>query len=493
MKNRAPAVAARGVLALLGLVSSLSPSATRAADLTLGSTAEYAFTSNFFSSSEDEDEASSFAIGPTLALTEDRGRLAYELGYNGAYQVYVDQDGVNNWESFASGRVSYELDSRTTLRLSDRFRDVSNLRFGRQDIALADTALDPNQDRYLRNVLELELTRELSRRLELEVAGAHYWTDFRENVDRNDSQAFGARSELRYQIADRHDVGVGGSYLHQEFEDALARFGSTSDTASGYVIWDWRLSDTVVFSATGGPSWIRSEYDEAERVTDRQFVGGRLGDDLFRASLTSCEVDPRIGLRTASNCDLQTNPIAAGDLGPRESFDFGFGEGFGVDSVVTGFGAASIQAALGSWNLEAAYSRRQSTTSGGGLASSLDQVYAEAEFAPPNLRFSPFVAASWDLRETLTEATIVDFTVVAGAGGAAERSIAFTRTDDRAERRESVTAIGGVRTAFTRHQSATFEFRYRRTEGRDQGVSQPSADIYFAVVTFAYTLDPIQF
>ena len=56
-----------------------------------------------------------------------------------------------------------------------------------------------------------------------------------------------------------------------------------------------------------------------------------------------------------------------------------------------------------------------------------------------------------------------------------------------------MTAISGVRTAFTRHQSATFEFRYRRTQGRDQGISQPSADIYFAVVTFAYTLDPIQF
>lgn len=483
----------QSALALLGLVASLSPGNARAAELTLGATGEYAFTSNFFSSAEDEDEASSFAVGPTLELTEDRGRLAYELGYNGAYQVYVDQDGANNWESFARGRVSYALDSKTTLRLTDRFRDVSNLRFGRQDIALADTALDPNQDRYLRNVLELELIRDLSRRLELQIAGAHYWTDFRENVDRNDSHAFGARSELRYQIADRHDLGIGGSYLRQEFEDALARFGSTSDTASGYVIWDWRLSDTVVFSASGGPSWIRSEYDDAARVVDRQFVGGRIGNDLFRANANSCDVDPRIGVPVASNCDLRSNPVPASDLGPRESFDLGFGTGFGEDSVVTGFGAASIRAALGSWNLEAAYSRRQSTTSGGGLASSLDQVYAEAEFSPPNLRFSPFVAASWDRRETLTEATIVDFTIVSGVGGAAERSVAFTRTDDRAERRESVTAIGGVRTAFTRHQSATFEFRYRRTQGRDQGISQPSADIYFAVVTFAYTLDPIQF
>jgi opacity protein-like surface antigen len=155
--------------------------------------------------------------------------------------------------------------------------------------------------------------------------------------------------------------------------------------------------------------------------------------------------------------------------------------------------SATLLIDLASFNLQATYSRRQSTTSGAGLASSLDRFYSEVEFAPPNQRWSTFVAGSWDRREILTEATVVDFTVVAGAGGAAERSIAFTRNDNQAERRESLTAIAGVRTAFTRNQAATFEFRYRRTQGRDQGVSQPSADIFFAVVTFAYTLDPLHF
>jgi hypothetical protein len=88
---------------------------------------------------------------------------------------------------------------------------------------------------------------------------------------------------------------------------------------------------------------------------------------------------------------------------------------------------------------------------------------------------------------------VVDFTVVDGGGGAAQRDTAFTRQDRRAERRDNLTGIVGVRTAFTRNQNATFEFRYRRTEGRNQGIDQPAADAYFAVVTFAYTLDPIRF
>jgi len=473
----------------------LAPIRADAVDVVLGATSEYAWTSNFFTSAEGEDDASSFTLGPTLSIDEDRGRLALDLDYAGAYQLYVDQDGADNWESFLTGRASYEFDSRTRIRLTERFRDVSNLRFSRADIALADTALDPNQNRYFRNDLELALIRELSRKFELELFGAHHWTDFRQDVDRNDSQAYEGGSELRYALATNHSVGIGASYLRQDFQDALARLGSTNDTVSGYLLWTWNVADNVVFTASGGPAWIRAEYDDTAQVLQNQFVGGRQDGDLFRASFFSCEIDPGVGDRIASNCDLQTNPIPAADLGPRESFALDAGPNAGTDSVVTGFGAATLAIDLALWDLQATFSRRQSTTSGGGLASSLDRAYLEAELSPPNLRWSTFVAGSWDRRESLTDATIVDFEVDLGAGGAAVREPggAFTRVDRTGQRRENLTAIFGVRTAFTRNQSATFEFRYRRTEGRDLGLDQSGVDTYFAVVTLAYTLDPLRF
>ena len=254
-----------------------------AADLLLGVTSEYSYTSNFFSSATNADPANSFLFGPTLDFSNENGRLTYDLNYVGAYQTYVDQSGVDAPESRLRGRATYEIDSRTTLRLTDRFRDVSNLRFSRQDIELADTALDPNQNRYFRNDLEIEVIHELTRLLEFSVHGAHHWTDFRQNLNRNDSQAFEVGSEVRYRLADRHAVGVGATFINQDFQEALSRLGSVSNSITTYLLWNWDIADNVVFTASGGPSFIRSEYDDTDRVTQNQFVGGRSGGDLFRA------------------------------------------------------------------------------------------------------------------------------------------------------------------------------------------------------------------
>ncbi len=474
----------------LALLGASFANGANAAELVLGATSEYNYSSNFLSTEDDPDPANSFLFGPTLDFSHEQGRFTYDVDFGGAYQAYVDQSGADAWESRLRAGARYEIDSRTSVRLTDRFRDVSNLRFSRQDIELADTALDPNQNRYLRNVLELELVRDLTRLVQLSVRGAHHWTDFRENIDRNDSQAFEVGSEARYQFADQHGIGVGATYINQDFQEALSRLGSQSNSLTAYLLWNWDIADNIVFTASGGPSLILSEYDDTDRVQQSQFVGGRRSGDLFRANIVSCGP---VGSGVASDCDLENGRIPANDLGDRENFELGPGQKPGEDSVVTAFGAASLRIDLASWNLQATYTRRQNTTSGGGLVSSLDQVYTEAELAPQNQRWSTFVAGSWDRRETLTEAIVVDFTVVGDGDGAAVRDEAFTTTNDGGDRRDNLTGIVGVRTAFTRNQAATFEFRYRRTEGSDQGVNQSGADTYLAVITFAYTLDPIQF
>lgn len=485
----------RSVLRITTSLAFLFATSAHAEELLLGVTSEYVYNSNFFSAATNPDGANSFLIGPTFELSDDEGRLAYDLTYTGAYQLYVDQSGVDAWESRLRGRATYEIDSRTSVRLTERFRDVSNLRFSRQDIALADTALDPNQDRYFRNDLELELIREFSRLLEFRMSGAHHWTDFLDNVDRNDSQVFELGSELRYEFTARHDVGVGAAYINQDFDQALSSLGSRVHSVNAFLSWVWQITDEIVLTANGGPSWIRSEEDDADSVSQTQYVGGSVDGDLFRANIESCDPDPITMIGLASDCNLADAfpPLPASDLGPRQSFTLVSGERVGEDSALTFFGGASLQATLASWNLEATYSRRQSTTSGAGLASSLDRFYLEFEFAPPSLRFSPFLAGSWDRRETLTESTVVDFTVADDGSGAAERIDAITTVSGESNRRENFTAIVGLRTAFTDNTSATLEFRYRRTEGRDRAVDRPSVDTYFAVLSFAYTLDPIRF
>ncbi|HEB90599.1 MAG TPA: hypothetical protein ENI85_13590 [Deltaproteobacteria bacterium] len=459
-----------------------------AEELQLGLSSQYVYNSNFFSNAGNANAANSFQIGPVLALSDSEGRFTWNLGFTGAYQVYVDQSGVDAWESRVRARGTYDIDRRTSLRLTERFRDISNLRFSRQDIALADTALDPNRSRYFRNDLELELTRDLSRRLTLGVRGAHHWIDFERNIDRNDSQAFEVGSELRYRVASQHVVGLGISYVDQEFERALSRLGSRGQYLSADLRWTWVLSDGLRFSMNGGPAWIRSDEDDTQVVRERQFVGGSRNGDLFRAAFASCQT----GL--ASDCDfVSVPPIPATDLGPVERFPLSLGERVGHATEVTFFGGASITIDLADWNLEAAYSRRQSTTSGDGLASSLDRVSLDLEFAPRNLRWSGFIAGSWDRRETLTEATVVDFLVVPGSSGEAVRDQAITTIEDSRSRRDNFTAIVGVRGAVTRAWSGTLEFRYRRTEPRDRGITRPGVDTYFVLFTVDFGFDVIRF
>lgn len=494
-RARSP-VASSALLALLGCaLCAAVPATLGAEELLLGLDANYTYNSNFFSSAQNEDAANSFQFGPSLDLNDREGRFQYELGFQGAYQAYVDQNDVDAWESRLRARGTFDFTTRTRLRVTERFRDISNLRFSRQDIALADTALDPNQDRYFRNDLALELIHDATERLELRLRGEHHWIDFEQNIDRSDSQSFEGAGELRYQLSTRHFVGAGLGYTYQDFEQALSRLGSTGQYVTGYATWTWNLTDQITFSANGGPSWIYSDEDDVDSVSQTQFVGGRIGGDLFRANIASCDPDTN-GRPLASNCDFVSQPpIAATDLGPITTFTSIPGNRVRSDSALTFFGGVSLTANLADWNLDASYTRRQSTTSGDGLASSLDRIAFEVEYAPSRVRWSVFMAGSWDRRETLTDATVIDFVVVTGgtSGQEAQRSQAFTTVRSNNTRRDNFTLIAGYRHRLDQNVAITLDGRYRRTERDGDGPSQPGIDTGFVVLSLEYDFDPINF
>ena len=164
------------------------------------------------------------------------------------------------------------------------------------------------------------------------------------------------------------------------------------------------------------------------------------------------------------------------------------------DTDVTFFGSASLIGDIEDWTLTAIYNRQQATGSGDGLATSLDSVFLEAEFHPERNRWSTFLAFRFDRRRTITRATEIDFEVVAGADGvSAERTQAFTAIANRRQSRDNFTAIAGVRGAINRNLEGTAEFRYRRFQNNDSNVDLDGVDIFFAVVTFEYYLDPFRF
>jgi hypothetical protein len=495
---RARRSAVRAGARLIVLAVSLGLSTVgQAEQLFLGIDGAYTLNSNFFSTPNNPDVANSFQIGPSIQIIDPDGRFRYDVGYNGAYQAYADQDGVNAWESRLRARATYDFTTRTSLRVTNRFRDISNLRFSRQDISLPDNALDPNQDRLLRNDVEVELFHDLTELLELRLRSEYTWVDFDENIDRNDSTAYELGGELRYQLATRHFVGSGLSYTEQDFEEALTRLGSEGQFISAYATWIWNVTDAITFTATGGPAWVRSNEDNTVVVAQTQFVGGDRDGDLFRANIASCNPGPIPGgllLPLASNCDfVSAPPRPAANLGDLTSFSLAAGDRVGTDSAVTFFGGASITANLPNWNLLLSYNRRQNTTSGDGLASSLDRIAFEAEWAPIRQRGSTFVAGSWDRRETLTDATIVDYVVFGGGAGDAQRIAAFTSVQTQSSRRDNFNVIVGYRHRLNQNLAATLDGRYRRTEQRNRGVTRPSTDTYFVVLTIEYDYDPISF
>ena len=479
----------------IAMLMCLLPGGSSAEEVRLGASASAVYNSNFFRAASDEEDAISFQLGPVFEISDPDGRFRYDVSYTGGYQLYVNQSGADAWESRLRARATYVIDRRTRVSLTERFRDISNLRFGREDIDDADTALDPNRQRYFRNNLELTLTHQLTRLLGMTVRTGHQWIDFEDNIDRNDSQAFDLGAELDYRLSTPHTVGIGLGYTYQDFEPALNRLGSKAQYLNAYLRWTWDVTSNVQLNLNGGPSFVHSDEDNPTTVKQDRFVGGKRNGKLERAAFSSCNLNAGSTTEAdASSCSLDDDAIRADDLGGRQDFRItDDSERVGTTNEVTFFGGGSLLVDLTDWNLSAIYSRRQSSTSGDGLASSLDRVTVEAEYAPPRYRWSVFVAGSFDRRETLTEATDLDFTVVSGNGGAAERTEAFTEVQDRSSRLDAYTAITGVRTAFTPTQSVTLEFRYRRTSGRDQNFDRPDTDTFFVVLTAEYLPEVFRF
>jgi len=479
---------------LLGLtVLAGTSSLASAEELILGVEGNYTYNSNFFSGANNEQDAHSFQFGPTIDLSDPDGRFQYQIQFDGAYQAYTNQSGVDAWQNRLFARASYDLTDRTRIRITDRFRDISNLRFSRQDIAVADTALDPTQDRYIRNDVEVELIHDLTELLEVRLRGEHHLIDFDQNLDRNDSFAWEAAGEVRYRAAENHFLGAGASYTIQDFDQALSRIGSTGEYIQGYATWTWIITDAITFTANGGPSFIRSDEDTISNVQQTEFVGGQLNGQTVRAQFGSCGTPP-----SSRQCRIAGGANVSPDLG--DLLTFGVDQSGGVvgqDDALTFFGGASLTANLANWNLQIAYQRRQSTTTGDGLASALDRVSGEIEYAPPKYRSSVFLAGSWDRRETLTDSTVVDFQLVAAAPTAdAQRDIgalATTSVESNSTRRDNYTVIAGYRYRLDDNLAVTLDGRYRRTEITGANANRPGNDTFFAVITFDYQLDPIAF
>ena len=479
----------RGTPAFVGVGFLLIAAApTFGNEISLGVESAYIYESNFYRTTDNEVAEDSMEVSGIITAERDEGRLNYLASYKGSYQAYREQDGANAPEHRLRLRSSFDIDPITKIHLNNRFRDVRNLNFTREDIFDGDSGLEPNRDRYQRNDLELMLHRSLSRAWELELDATHRFIDWKDKTNRSDSVSYEIGARLYHRLARRHRFGGGVSYMWQEYDGNETRVDVDAKYLLTNLAWTFDIADQVQLVVYGGPAFISTTEDDPGAVTQEQFVGTARGDTVFRANVNSCGFDEELGIGIASRCNFDIPGVPADDLGEVVTFPLDLGPNVGEDDDVVMFGGVTLNATFSDWTVDVDLRRQPSVTSGDAIASSLTRFRWEVGYAPVRNDWEAYVAGSWEQREAITSSTRIDFTVIPGPDNAAQRDLAFTRVRDPDDRRASLTGLVGVRKQFSRAFSGSLSFRYRRTEQRVTG-QDTFKDYYFVVIDASYAFD----
>ncbi len=465
-------------------------------EVTIGLDGAYVHDSNFYGTSSDEVSADSIEPGGSIAIEHDGDRLRYEGLYKGSYQAYRkdDQDEANAWEHRARLGGSYDIDPLTTVRLKNYFRDVRNQRFVRDDITSGDTGLEPNNDRYQRNDLELQLHRDLTSSWEVEANAAQQFINYDNNTNRSDSDSIGVGGRVLHRYAPQHRFGGGVSLVQQNFDGDDFRLDAEAQYLITELVWIFDINDQMQLVVNGGPAWVTTDEDPTDSVQQTQFVGGSQGGELFRANVLSCGFDDVSATGIASRCNADTPgaaPIPADNLGANQNFPLTVGPQVGENEEdVTFFGGVSLVGRFSDWIVNADLRRQQNPPSGDAIAGSLTRLRGEVDFAPPLSLWSAYLAGSVERREAFSNSTAIDYVVIPGEEDAAQRSVAFTTDQNANDSRDAFTALTGVRRQFSRNLSGDVGVSFRRTERELSG--QPNnneTDTYFFVVKLVYVFD----
>jgi hypothetical protein len=463
------------------------------ADVTIGVDATYVHDTNFYRTEDNEDSADSIEPAGSIEIDHAGDRASYKAKYRGSYQKYDDndQDDSGGAEHRFRLRGKYAFDRLTSVQVNNNFREIRNLRFTQDDIRDGDTGQDPRDNRYTRNDLELVLHRDLTRTWELDATAHHQFIDYNRNVDRSDSDSFGAGVRVLHRLAPRHRLGGGVSWVKQDFDGDDFRLDAEAEYLVADLAWVFDVAEEVQLTVHGGPAWVDTDEDSTDFVQQTEFVGGTLEGDVFRANVRSCGFDPDSGTGIASKCDANTagaEPIPASGLGATQTYALEDGGSPVDDDETTFFGGAALEGRFADWTVDTEVLRRQSAPSGDAIAAKFTQFRWDVGYAPPLGTWNTYFAGSVERRETFSNSTLIDYVVIPGAEEAALRDEAFARQRDSDDRRDAFTALVGVRKQFTRNLSGDVAATFRHTERKVDGRTSES-DTWFFSVTVSYFFD----
>jgi len=409
-----------GLLALLAL---LLPGAARGADLTfaLGAYADY--DSNVFRRESNVEDDFLFRLVPGMKLHEDRGQdLNYSLEYRVPMEFSVNfGDRLNDVDQWLDADALYHVNDRLDLFVGNDFRYL------RSTLRNADTTLDsaglPTINTQQRDRVTLNnLTGGARYRFTPRVSGNldFSYRLFKSTNDRRaDNFLVDGTADLNYALTSKQQVGVGLTYLYQEFDEVTSqgdnRVGSRSNTINAFARWVYQVGETIGIELSAGPSYIVVDQDDPTSFSTATIPINRAdpfnSDNVFVVDFASCrdltlpngttgsvfdqctELAPSIPISAIVNSTAPptTQVTSVGTLGDTRSTD------------VTWFANAAITKRwTPNFTTSARYSRSQGNASGLGGTVIRDAVTAAADWDFAD-RWNFLLRGDWTLRKSLTE------------------------------------------------------------------------------------------
>ncbi|MEZ4218772.1 MAG: hypothetical protein R3E88_20035 [Myxococcota bacterium] len=448
------------------------------------------YNSNVVGRARGEIDSYLVRLGPSLELSDPYGRLTYATRYLGTYAWYANASGLDAYEQQLDVTGGYALSPRTRIDVKETFRDLRNIRFTIDESRNGADTLDGERDRFLRNTLDLRVRHAFSRRISGSIDLQNDWIDFDDDRFRNDALTMGARGGLSYQLTPADSVGVSGGFAYQSFASVRGVAGSRSR------IWDAALTLEHVFdesfrvALSGGPSFVETDSDT--RIAFES-PSRSSGDPPEYRDINACDVQIGVGLFLASSCD--SLPAGAAPASGTSIVRIALPGAEPTRNDATFFASALLSKRWQEFEVTLRYSRAQSVVSGEGGTSVRDTVRFNLDYRIDDL-WNVFAGTAWTRRERLgTSVQVADVIVTASAtdpGFAFPVAVLTVRRPRSAQNEQFTTVIGTTR-RFSRHLSATLDFRHR-LQSRESAVNdQRNVQWFIVALRLDYDFAPIRF
>jgi hypothetical protein len=393
-----------------------------AAEFELGVNAGVVYDDNVFSSPTDPQDDFIANAGPRLRLVDERGSVTWELRYWPTYQKYLDLKEADDWDHDFSGTLAWALSPRTSLRITERYLDSSNITAAFSEQGGPDPFIEPvlqiGRNRVKLNQFQASLTHLLTPRQDVALGVGYHDTDYGGGLETEVTTLGGS---WRYALTPVDRVGFGIGAVRQDVGVEPIYF------YSGSLQWIHQFDPTLVLDAAVGPAWVDRPAPEFPEVLSgrSRYPAIRTSEGIAPIRASSCR--PIEGGLFALS--VTCRPIPAGTV--FESFAFlleavdlpRLGDEPDTDSAITYFAAIDLTKRWREFTAAVSYNRDASTTSSvGGLVS--DTLSVSVAWLPPARPWRVSFWGSFGRREypgtgTGVE-TVIRGSTVAGVSDVAE-------------------------------------------------------------------------